>query len=457
MISAVQVGNGSACRNTTEIVMKFEKTPASPTAAAQAQPSRASGDAAPSNTASHKCSNPYFLPLRWGVDSLYLSYSGSLHHRVEKELSKLKAFAQSQEQPRVVLAQYPVEGHVFAVRDKGAGLFPYVLDDFALRLQLSKHLSKLPLAYVKVSSDYLAAHEPEDASIEAYSVVSHLGDCRDFGKVGRIDLFVDFVTNVDLESWDRTAWVTRASAINAYSVDGEFSGWAVGVGGAIAARLYNKTLEIQKSHKDYLKGLWLESGWDGSASVWRLEMQLKREVLGQLGLRTVDEVLNNLGGIWAYSTTEWLRLSIPSPSDSTRSRWPVHPLWDLLASVDWETPGGPLLRGYPEANVPDDGWIFQAGLRPIVSYMGKNRYTDFHSALPRFLDDMVAFLDEEAHRKGLGVSDYVQERAQQKIREYGTGYNLEDVPSDDPRRRELDVHEEEIRERARAYRKQTNG
>ena len=62
--------------------------------------------------------------------------------------------------------------------------------------------------------------------------------------------------------------------------------------------------------------------------VWRLEFELKREVLTQKGLSKLYQVLNHLNGLWSYATTEWLRLTLPSDDDKTRSRWPIHPLWD---------------------------------------------------------------------------------------------------------------------------------
>ena len=76
--------------------------------------------------------------------------------------------------------------------------------------------------------------------------------------------------------------------------------------------------------------------------MWRLEFEFRREVLAQLQLDALPSVLEHLNGLWSYATTEWLKLCIPSEADKTRSRWPIHPLWMALASIDWETPGGPL-------------------------------------------------------------------------------------------------------------------
>ena len=47
-------------------------------------------DATPSNTASNNCNLKElgFIPLRWGVDSLYLSYPGMLADSVNRKLEK---------------------------------------------------------------------------------------------------------------------------------------------------------------------------------------------------------------------------------------------------------------------------------------------------------------------------------------------------------------------------------
>ena len=58
----------------------------------------------------------------------------------------------------------------------------------------------------------------------------------------------------------------------------------------MSCRLYNKTLEIEKSGKEYFFPLWKEGGWDDESTVWRLEYQFKREVLNEIGIRTVQDL-----------------------------------------------------------------------------------------------------------------------------------------------------------------------
>lgn len=113
----------------------------------------AASDAPPSNTASDNSNPEYFKPLRWGVDSLYLSYPGELHPEVHRQLKELKQLAQNAEADQQAQAQYPVAGHIFEVRDKGAPRFPFVLADGCFRIQLSSPSKALPMAYAQVSRE----------------------------------------------------------------------------------------------------------------------------------------------------------------------------------------------------------------------------------------------------------------------------------------------------------------
>ena len=276
--------------------------------------------------------------------------------------------------PPVAKAQLAVGAHNFEVKEKGASLFPYILEDGAFRIQLSRPGHKAPMAYVKVSAKYLAHVGPVEAERHLYAVLSELGEIKESANVSRIDLFVDFQSSVDMESWDRHAWVTRAASINAYAVSGQFSGWSVGLGGAISARLYNKLLEIIVSGKEWIVPLWQKGGWDGQGMIWRLEFEMKREVLTQKGLSKLYQVLNHLNGLWSYATTEWLRLTIPSDDDKTRSRWPIHPLWLLLSSVDCETDGGTLGKRFSTTRSPNDDKLLQMACSALFSYSAKHGF-----------------------------------------------------------------------------------
>src|SRR6185312_15396384 len=131
--------------------------------------------APPSNTAPHNSNNNLpdgFRLLRLAVDSLYLSYPGDLQPSVLSALQHLKTLAQSEHPEQQADAQYPLGSHIFEVKDRGAGRFPFVLADNSYRIQLSKPGKKLPMAYVQVSAEYLAHKGPLAVEIELQALLS---------------------------------------------------------------------------------------------------------------------------------------------------------------------------------------------------------------------------------------------------------------------------------------------
>ena len=401
----------------------------------------------PTNREPYNCITEYFKLLRFGIDSLYLSYQGDLFPEVQARLTKLKQLAQNPEADQQALAQYSIAGHIFEVKDKGSSVFPYVLEDGAFRIQLSRASKQLPMAYVKLSSRYLSSVTPQEAEEHLRGILNELGTLTDSAHVSRLDMFADFVSNENMESWRRDAWVTRGRNIAAYAVAEQFTGWTVGLGGIMACRLYNKLLEIVTSGRDDLLPLWQAGGWKQGESIWRVEFQFRREVLGQHNLVDLNSVMANLNGLWSYATTEWLRLTIPNPDDQTRSRWPIHPLWGHLSSIDWETSGGPLTRLFTATRLPADKRIFALGASSIASYMAKHGITDYSEGLDRYLFDLYNHLQTAGQFMGQSAEGFLLEKVRVRAKGFNTILNLS---AEEEKRQALERAEA-------AYRKASSG
>src|SRR5487761_1912297 len=381
----------------------------------------------PTNREPYNCNTHSFKLLRFGVDSLYLPYQGELYPEVQERLEKLKQLAQNPEADQQALAQYSLGGHLFEVKDKGSTVFPYVLEDGAFRIQLSRVSKQLPMAYVKLSSRYLSSIKPEDAETHLRGLLSELGILSAPAHVSRLDLCADFVSFEDMESWGREAWVTRAKNIAAYAANEQFTGWTVGLGGVIACRLYNKLIEIFESGRDDMLPLWQAAGWQTDEPVWRVEFQFRREAMAQHNLVTLNSVLANLNGLWSYASTEWLRLTIPNPDDQTRSRWPIHPLWGYLSSIDWESDGGQLARSFKATRLPADKRIFSLGVSSIASYMAKHGITDYGDGLDRYMFDLYNHLQSSGNFLGLPAESVMLEKVRVRAKEFNTILNLNEA------------------------------
>jgi hypothetical protein len=223
-----------------------------------------------------------------------------------------------------------------------------------------------------------------------------------------------------MESWHRDAWVTRAQDIDTYSRQRAFTGWSIGLGGDIGARLYDKTLELKKSRKDYLKPLWSAKGWEPDQSVWRLEYQLRREVLKELGVASLPSLLNQLAGIWHYATGSWLRLTVPNAQDQTQTRWPNHALWDRLAAVPWAAGDGPELGRLRKARLPSDESLFVNGLGGLTSFMAGQGITDLGEGFGEFLAHAERFHDALGLKDGKNFRGYVAGKVAEKSRRFNT-------------------------------------
>jgi len=364
------------------------------------------------------------------MDSLYLSFQGEILPAVEQELGEKKHLAQSRRKEDQALAQYPVKGHLFEVRPGRERLFPYVLEDGAYRISLASGESRrLPFAYVKVSSDLLAHKGAEVALNELTPILDELaGQYELFPTISRIDLFADFQTTVDLGKLEREAWVTRAEGVDSYSRNSRFSGWVIGAGGQISARLYDKTLEIiQKKHKPYLFDLWARAGMNPELPVWRLEFQLRREVLDQLGIRSFSSLLQNQGGIWGYATQNWLRLAETQKGDSNRGRWPTHPLWAELSEIRWRLDDVPLERKYSPARPPSEERLLRLFMAALTSFMAIHGLTNYEAGLKAFLGRCTVFHEARCEQKlNTTLEEWVELEARSKGRRFNSLRNVPD-------------------------------
>ena len=400
-----------------------------------------------SNTAPLSC-KPVEKILRWGVDSLYLSFKGEIAKGIQKKLDALKLCAQSPDPAEKAKAQLLVGNHAFMVHDRGAGKFAYVISDPCFRISISKESSKsLPMAYVKLSARYLSSVTPLEGLKAVIAILETIGDVDQDPSVSRIDLFADFVSHVDMESWGRESWVTRADAMGQYAEGQKFTGWCIGTGGPVMMRLYDKNLEIEKSGSQYVRTLWDAGGWKDGEPVWRLEFEFKKESLTKFGLDRFMSVMEQLNGLWTYAMDDWLRLCVPNPEDATRSRWPVHPVWAALSSLDFGSPDMPKLKRVVVTNKPTIESVVRRCIAGLVSLMAMKSIVDLSEGTECLSDCIGEQIAADAHWAGVDPVNYLVSKIALKRREYFMPASM--VDDEDPFAEDLDEMAAEYRRASR--------
>jgi len=390
--------------------------------AAEEPRASAASDATASNRAPDKYTDTRFGLLWQGIDFLELSFSGDPAEDRLADLERLKGLAQAADGNTQADARMVLDGAVFLVKDRGAGLFKFAIHDDRFLIKIRGQRSKrLPLAFVQTRSEFLALVGAVEAANAALRVVQTLGTVEGEPTVSRIDLAADFGSTVQMDSWPRSAWVTRAEHRHAHSVGDRFSGWSIGLTGPVGFRLYDKLLEIvARSKKAHVFQFWERNGWFPGDPVWRAEFQLRRPLLAQFDLTTLRQVLDALPGLWAYLTGEWLRLTEPTANDENRARWPLHPLWACLQQVRWEGDLARLERQYKANNSPSDKYLARLTTALVTSVMAKEGIPDSDRAVDALLQKFRRYWQEQEMWEGAPAEQMLLDRALIKERKYGT-------------------------------------
>jgi hypothetical protein len=319
----VKKRNSEENRNASKSSQAEPQVPCAP--AAPAPGYAASKGAPPSNTAPANYIDGSTHVFRTGIDSLYTSYSGTLSQETDDRLFDLREKARSSDPIQKSKAVLQIFDHRFEVSDKGKGNFPFVLRDNWFHIQLSRtHSKSMPMALVQIKSEVLSKSGYSKTVRKLEYLISQLGEITD-QKISRIDICADFYTDFDLEFIEKLAWVMQAGDLDVHHPDFKFSGYSFGKRGVLSGRLYDKAKEIEKSGKAFFYDLWKEGGWLGELPVMRLEFQFRRQVLKEMGVNSTKCLDDKLNGLWQYCCQKWLRLTVPSQTDTARSRWPDHP------------------------------------------------------------------------------------------------------------------------------------
>ncbi|MDP2157030.1 MAG: hypothetical protein Q8K68_04910 [Nitrospirota bacterium] len=309
------------------------------------------------------------------VDTLECSFKGTLKHEKAKELEAKKTIARdemgrsiydkaaeraeddhratmqkasaalalekyergySKKVPKKVALEPPVQqtneielaGERFLVKAHGSGIYSYIVYNARFNIRITPSLKIPYFVYATIRS--ITLHELGcEKSVEAlYEIVKELSQNENItSKISRLDVCTDF------QGWaprykDIDKFVCKANLDGARRNCGKLGTFEFGKGNMMA-RLYNKTEEIKVSKKEWFMPIWQQSeAYDQALPVWRLEYQLRRPTLKELGIDSVEDSLSRLKGIWQYGMG-WLELKKPSKNQQ-RTRWPLDKKWVQL-------------------------------------------------------------------------------------------------------------------------------
>lgn len=157
---------------------------------------------------------------------------------------------------------------------------------------------------------------------------------------------VDFTFDVELPvvDFDEDSFVTVASKDAQHRKDRRLQTLRFGEGDTVL-RIYDKAAEMQEASK---KDVVLRAVGGISSNVWRIEFQIRKDVLRRFSIRSFQDLFDGAGDLLRYLLHDHTTLRIPQ-YDSNRSRWPLHPLWLLLQDHVDSLPAQGVIREVDQA------------------------------------------------------------------------------------------------------------
>ncbi len=196
--------------------------------------------------------------------------------------------------------------------------------EYHLYIAKSIKFGKSPNVYISINASALW-HVELATILELIEYdLSSFGGTIESIKPSRVDLCADFRMNAGISfPFLEAHRVSRSHKINSIHSGPDLETYYCGsTASPVRLRIYDKSKEIAVSNKQWFINLW---GVDSEAIVWRVEFQLRRPLLKQFRIYTLDDLWQTIGSIWEYLTGEWFSLRLPDNEKAERRT--VHPWW----------------------------------------------------------------------------------------------------------------------------------
>ncbi len=295
---------------------------------------------------------PQNIPCRvlaHGVDTLVLAVNVRwLENYFFEKLSELKMDAEEAKQPATgkIMGLIDQADCLFLVAPFGRDGYQWLVSFQGCDMRIGNWLipQQRPSVMVELRSETLWTHGVEESVSRILGMLKAMGGEIESVKLSRVDVCVDVLLADLLWSMDLlTRFNTRASKIDPHLSRGQLTGFSIGRG-AISARLYDKPLEIaEKSRKFWMFDIWGLDSVPEDCKVIRVEFQLRREALRELGLDEYCQLEAGLPHLWSRCSKEWLKLVDDNAKHSSRQK--LLPWWKIVqAGLPGSQQAYPLVR-----------------------------------------------------------------------------------------------------------------
>lgn len=266
---------------------------------------------------------PSFKPLLAGYDTIecayYLQGVGLDFERLAVEKDNLKAGKYKQK-----LLRLGSEEFMLAASGTSSG-YPYKLQNALFSIQCGEF--NQPNFYVTFSSFGLWHHGAETLHQRFLAWAQGLGYVPyQEETLSRVDYAFDY--QIPVLDFDQENFVTVSDNDSRHRKRRKVQTMQFGCSPVIL-RAYDKSAEITSSSGK----TWFYPIWNAQENVWRIEWEIRKQVLRDYGIKSFASLWQNQGALLHHLANNHTSLRITS--DAEPKQRPMHPLWlDMLARID---------------------------------------------------------------------------------------------------------------------------
>lgn len=281
-----------------------------------------------------------------GVDTLYLSLSvrwkrSDPSTNLIDQLEEL--FIKARETRR------PVDGALTSYEFTNPWLFNiegYSFRDYKYILQSSEYTLKISPAmpvepysgfsnvYIEIRSETLWTYGYKKAAENITSYLKPYIESKYIAQTSRIDLCTDLI--IPASEWTEDLFknkVCRSSKVAFHKTQSEkadiFEGVAIGKGGVVSARIYDKDLELSAHpNKAWIRSLWKDIPVKEDNKVIRVEFQVRNRALKTMSIFSMESLYASIGSVWSYLTKDWLKFLVKY--EKNKDRQIILPWWEAV-------------------------------------------------------------------------------------------------------------------------------
>ncbi|MFW6026191.1 MAG: hypothetical protein ACOCRX_07600 [Candidatus Woesearchaeota archaeon] len=256
--------------------------------------------------------------LAYGIDTLEMVFYGDIDSSIIDRLEHLKNRESNDGENTVI----KLGSQNFYVLPHGAKRYKYIIKNNLLNIKLTERIKNdtYPNVYVRLSSEFLWLHSEEKAYKKLKNILNTFMEI-DIEKISRVDIALDLekVHNVFCSTKLKEYIVSKAKTRTAsWEADGDAWSWYIGSKKSNHfIRIYNKTKEIKKRKKDFIKAIWNNNGYEGG-NVWRIELQCRAKTLREYSINDFKDLKDILPDLWRGFFQDWFTLRKKDDSNNSR-------------------------------------------------------------------------------------------------------------------------------------------